>query len=209
MFQNPRVFVEEENGVETGRERGIDIALGAVSDHPAGVLGELVASDDGAVGWGIFLRDDFDCGEVFCESGAANLVGLLGVIAFCHQDEAVTLSEVAEGFIDLRQKFDLLLGDGIGEAYDAVALVLVHRFRAESFEARDKRAREAGQTVAVREDGFALDGVECLADFSGRVLVVVEVADEGGDGALEVDVVFPEGVVGVDEERLSAEEIGA
>jgi hypothetical protein len=31
---------------------------------------------------------------------------------------------------------------------------------------------------------------------------VIEVGDEAGDGALEVDVVFPEGVVGVDEQGL-------
>ena len=47
-----------------------------------------------------------------------------------------------------------------------------------------------------------------LADFGGGVLVVVEIADEGGDGALEVDVVFPEGVVGVDEEGLAGGEVG-
>ena len=67
---------------------------------------------------------------------------------------------------------------------------------------------EAGEAVAVGEDGFALDGVEGLADFGGGVLVVVEIADERGDGALEVDVVFPEGVVGVDEEGLAGGELG-
>ena len=58
------------------------------------------------------------------------------------------------------------------------------------------------------EDGFALDGVEGLADFGRRVFVVIQIADEGGDGALEVDVVFPEGVVGVDEEGLAGRELG-
>jgi hypothetical protein len=31
---------------------------------------------------------------------------------------------------------------------------------------------------------------------------VVEIGDEAGDGALEVDVVFPKSVVGVDEQGL-------
>ena len=79
---------------------------------------------------------------------------------------------------------------------------------AETFEAGDEGAREAGQPVAVREDGFAFDCVEGLADFSGRILVMIEVADECGDGAFEVDVVFPEGVVGVDEERLAGRKLG-
>ena len=38
--------------------------------------------------------------------------------------------------------------------------------------------------------------------------MVIEVADEGGDGALEVDVVFPERVVGVDEQGLAWREAG-
>ncbi len=37
----------------------------------------------------------------------------------------VARSEVAKGFINLRQKLDLLLGDGTGKAYDALALVCV------------------------------------------------------------------------------------
>ena len=41
-----------------------------------------------------------------------------------------------------------------------------------------------------------------LADFLGRVDAVVEVGDERGDGALEVDVVLPQRVVGVEEQGL-------
>jgi hypothetical protein len=40
------------------------------------------------------------------------------------------------------------------------------------------------------------------ANLFGRVDTVVEVGDEAGDGPLEVDVVLPEGVIGVDEEGL-------
>jgi hypothetical protein len=38
--------------------------------------------------------------------------------------------------------------------------------------------------------------------------VVIEVADEGGDRTLEVDVVLPERVVGVDEEGLAGRKVG-
>ena len=47
-----------------------------------------------------------------------------------------------------------------------------------------------------------LDLVEVAADLFGGVDAVIEVGDEAGNGALEVDVVFPEGVVGVDEQGL-------
>ena len=39
VFQDPGVFVEEEDGVEAGGEGGVDVALDAVADHPASVRG--------------------------------------------------------------------------------------------------------------------------------------------------------------------------
>ena len=68
VFQHPGVFVEEEDGVETGGERGVDVAFGAVADHPTGVRRELVASDDLAIGRGVFLGDDLDGGEVLAQA---------------------------------------------------------------------------------------------------------------------------------------------
>ena len=55
----------------------------------------------------------------------------------------------------------------------------------------------------MRGDGGALAEVEVFADLFGGVDAVVEVGDEGGDGALEVDVVLPQGVVGVEEQGLA------
>src|SRR5690349_9277811 len=60
----------------------------------------------------------------------------------------------------------------------------------------------------MREDRFAFDSVERQADLGGRILVVIEKADERGDSAFEVDVVFPEGIVCVDEQRLASRESG-
>ena len=105
--------------MESGGEGGIDVAFGAVADHPAGVGRELVAGDDVAVGWRVFFGDDFDSGEVGGEAGAGELVCLLGVVAFGHEDEAVAGGEVGEGFGDAGEKLDFLLGDGAGEAADA------------------------------------------------------------------------------------------
>ncbi len=52
------------------------------------------------------------------------------------------------------------------------------------------------------EDGGVLDAVEMAADLFCGVDAVIEVGDEAGDRALEVDVVLPEGVVGVDQQGL-------
>jgi hypothetical protein len=47
-----------------------------------------------------------------------------------------------------------------------------------------------------------LDAVEVAANLFGGVNTVVEVGDETGNGPLEVNVVLPEGIVGIDEQRL-------
>lgn len=58
------------------------------------------------------------------------------------------------------------------------------------------------ESISACGDGGPFDAVEALADLLGGVDTVVEIGDEGGDGALEVDVVFPERVVGIDEQGL-------
>jgi len=54
-------------------------------------------------------------------------------------------------------------------------------------------------------DGGTLAEVEVLANFFVGVDTMIEIGDEGGDGALKVDVVLPERVVGVEEKCLLLE----
>jgi hypothetical protein len=57
----------------------------------------------------------------------------------------------------------------------------------------------------VFDDAFALHVIEHFADLLGRELVVIEKRDEAANGPLEVDVVLPERVVGVDEKSLGGQ----
>ena len=79
---------------------------------------------------------------------------------------------------------------------------------AQAFEGVDKGMRETVQPIAVLYDAFALYVVEDFAHLLGRELVMIEKRDEVRDGALEVDVVLPERVVGVDEEGLGKQAFG-
>jgi hypothetical protein len=54
----------------------------------------------------------------------------------------------------------------------------------------------------VGTDGVVLDLIEMASYLFGGVDAMIEVGDEAGDRALEVDVVFPQSVVGIDEKRL-------
>ncbi len=157
---------------------------------------------------GFFLGDDLDGREVLGDPGAGQLVSLFGLIALGHQDEPVAGGEAGEGFGHAGQELDFLVGDGGGEGGDALLFLVGDRPGAEALEAGDQGAGEAGDAVAVGEDGFALHGVEGLTHLGGGVGVVIQVADEGDDGAFKVDVVFPQSVVGIDEQGLTGRELG-
>ena len=58
------------------------------------------------------------------------------------------------------------------------------------------------KSVAVGTDGVMLDLIEMASHLLGCVDAMIEVGDEAGNRPLEVDVVLPEGVVGVDEQGL-------
>jgi hypothetical protein len=150
----------------------------------------------------VFFGEHLDGGEVRCETGTLKFASLLFEVSFGHQDETVAGGEVGEGRGYVGEEFDLLVGDGLSEAFDAAMLLFGDGEIGELLEAGGEGAAEAVQAIAVGDDGCVLDAVEVAADLFGGVDVVIEVGDEAGDGALEVDVVFPEGVVGVDEQRL-------
>ena len=150
----------------------------------------------------VFFGQDLDGGEVGCEAGALELAGLLFEVSLGDEDEAVAGGQIGEGRGYVGEELNLLIGDGLGEAFDAAMLLFGKRLIGELFEAGDEGAAEAVQAVAVGEDGGVLDTVEVAADLFGGVDAVIEVGDEAGNGALEVDVVLPEGIVGVDEQGL-------
>jgi len=150
----------------------------------------------------VFLGQNLDRGEVGCEAGAPELAGLLFRVAFGDEDEAMAGGQIGEGWGDVGEELDLLIGDGLGEAFNAAMLFFGEGDVGELLEAGDERVAEAMQAVAAGEDGRVLDAVEVATDLFGGVDTVIEVGDEAGDRALEVDVVFPERVVGVDEQSL-------
>jgi hypothetical protein len=202
VLEDPGEVVWDEDGVEACRECGVDVGAGAVADHP-GVAGlAAVVGDEGAVGVVMFFREDFDGGEVRGEAGALQFAGLLFRVSFGDHDEAVAGGEVGQGWSYVGEKLDLVVGDGLGEAFDAAVFLGSEGDVGELLETGDEGAAEAVEAVAVGEDGVVLDAVEVAANLFGSVDTVIEVGDEAGDGSLEVDVVLPEGVVGVDEQGL-------
>jgi len=203
VLQNPGAGMKEKDGVQAGGQGRVDVALRAVADHPTGVGREFVALENFAIGGRVLFCNDFDGGEVAGESGAGQLVGLFRLIALGHEDETVAGGQFGESFFHAGEQLDLLFLDRAGKAENALGLFFRDRRGAETLKTRNQGPGKAGQAVAMGQNGFALHGVEGLAHFGRRVLVVVQVADERGDGALEVDVVFPQRIVGVNEQGLA------
>ncbi len=67
-----------------------------------------------------------------------------------------------------------------------------------------ERTAEAADAIAVLANIFALGFVEDVADVGACVAAGFDEGDEIFDQLFEEDVVFPEGVVGVDEKGVSA-----
>jgi hypothetical protein len=64
--------------------------------------------------------------------------------------------------------------------------------------------REAVKPITVAHDALAFHIVQNCTHLFGRIFTMIEERDETRDGALKIDVVFPERIVGIDEQRLFA-----
>ena len=173
VLQHPGIRMEEEDCMQPCGERWIDVAFDAVADHPTGVRRELVALHYSAICGRIFFGDDLDSSKVFGEPTACELVGLLGLVALGHEDEAMPRGEFVEGLGHTRKQLDLLLCNRARKAANALGCCFGHRLRAEAMKAGDEGAGEAGEPVSVGEDGFALDGVQRLPDVGRRVFAMI------------------------------------
>jgi hypothetical protein len=202
VLEHPGKVVRDEDGVEACRQGGINVRAGAVADHP-GVAGlTAVVGGERKISFVVFFGENLYGGEVRGQAGALKLVGLLFGVALGDHNKAVPGSEVGEGGGHVREEFDFLVGNGLGEALDTATLFVGEGDVCELLEAGDQRAAEAAEAIAVRADGSVFDAVEVAANLLWGVNAMVEIGDETGYGTLEVDVVLPKGVVGVDEQGL-------
>ena len=101
------------------------------------------------------------------------------------------------------KQLDLVLIDGGGEFEDTLML-LVRKGRAgELFEASDQRSPKAKKAISMCSDRGMLTVIEMFTDFGGRMTLVVEIRDERGDCSLEVDVIFPERIVSINQQSVA------
>jgi len=64
VLEDPSEVMRDEDGVEAGCEGWVDVGARTVADHPGGAGFTAVVGDEGAVGFVVLFRKDFDGGEV-------------------------------------------------------------------------------------------------------------------------------------------------
>jgi hypothetical protein len=209
VLQDPGVAVRHKNRVQTGRHRGIDIRLRTVADHPRGIERQLMFFDHAPVCSWIFLGDNLDRGKIFLQAGALDLSRLLGDRSLGHQDQPMALRQVLQRLQHFRQQLHRMIGDAMRKAIDLRVQLRRHRLRAQTFKRSDQRMRKAVQSVPVFHNALALHVVEHSAHLLGRKLVVIQKRDEARDRPLEINIVLPQRIVGVDEKGLGRQAFGS
>ena len=198
VLELPGVLVRDINSVEADFHGRIDVASRTVADHPSVGLDDFMFVYESAVGVGVFLRHDFDEFKEALQARSLDLRGLLGGLTFREQYEAVAFGEIGERFWHAVENFRR----GAFEFDDAI-VDLRQRFAAHHVLGKLEvgflqRAAEAPDTIAILANILALRFVEDVADVGARVPAGLDQANEILDELFEKDVVFPQGVVGVD-----------
>src|SRR5690348_7774062 len=206
VLKHPGGMVRNEDGVESGLKSGINVAARAVAHHPAVGFHNFELRDDAFVGLRIFFGDNFYGVEVSGEAGAFNLGGLRGGFAFAQKDEAMAFAQIGKSFGDAfenaRRHGVELFGHFVDFLDDFLAGHAAGEFEISVF----KRAAEAAHAVAMLLDIAALRFVQNVAAVFGRVAQMRKAVEETADGLLEENIIFPERVIGIDENGLARHE---
>src|SRR5258708_3914463 len=200
----PGVLMRDVDGVEADTKGGIDVAARGIADHPAMGFDDFVFRDEAGVRDGIFFVDDFDGFEEALQAGALDFGGLLGGFTFGEKNEAMTFGEVGERFGNTVENFGwraLEVDNAIVNFGERFALgQMLGELHVRFFE----RTAETADAVAVLADIFAFGFVEDVANVGAGETARFDESDEVLDEVLEENIVFPEGVVGVDEESIAS-----
>lgn len=204
VFHVPSMLVRDVHGVEADLESGIDVAARTVADHPALRLHNFVLADEPGVRDRVFFRDDFNGLKKSLQAGTLNFCRLFGGFAFGEKNQAVALGEVSKRFGNAIQNFwrsAFQVHDAHVNFRELLALgLMLGELHIRFF----KRTAEATDAITVLANVFALCLVEDVANVSAREAVRLDEGNEVFDQVFEEDVVFPKGIVGVNQKRIAA-----
>ncbi len=149
------------------------------------------------------LGQNFHSGKPPAQAGALQFVMLFGNVALGHQMQFMAVRQHRQGCCHALQKLNLLLCDGLREALDPAMLLARHRCVAQLFKALHQRSPEALHSVSMLRDRSSFHGIQVRTNLLRTMNAMVEVVDKGRDGPLKVNIVLPQRVVRVKQQRLT------
>src|ERR1700728_613477 len=199
FFQFPGSRMRNEHSAQAGMHSRVDVAARTVAHHPAMRFHDFELFDHAFVQAGIFFQHDFDGIEITPPAGTLHFGSLLGGLALGDHNQAMMLGQVSESFW---RAFEYVRRCGFQfrchslDLFNKLALRRVTgKFQVSLFQ----RASEAAHAVTVLADIAALGLVQDVADIFARITKMFELGNEVVDGLLKENIVFPEGVVRVDQ----------
>ena len=169
-------------------------------------LDDLVFVDQASIRRCVLLHHYLDRLEEALQAGPLHLRGLFGRLTLCKQDQPVPLREVREGIGHSVQDFrrrTLEFRHALMNLYNHLPLGhVIGKLHVRLL----KRAAKAAHAIAVLADVAPLGLIQDVTDVRARVAVRLDERDEILDELLEEDVVLPQRVVGVDEQRVPSHE---
>src|SRR5277367_2413283 len=97
-----------------------------------------------------------------------------------------------------------MIGDLVGKTVNPLVQLGRDRFDGQLFKTFNQRMGEAVQAITMLDDRISLYVIQYEPDLLRGVLAMIEKRNELYNRPLEINVVFPECVIGVDEQGLGA-----
>src|SRR5271163_1162817 len=203
LLERPGGRMRNKHSAQPGLQSGINVTPRTVPHHPTVRFDDFELLHHALVRTRILFQHDFDRIEVRLESRALHFACLLCGLALRQKYQAVMLREIGKRF-----------GHAIknvrwrGFEFDGHPLDFLNHFPARGV-SRElqirifERAAKTSHAIAVLPDVSPLSFVQNMANVFAGVAEVFELADEVLNRLLEENIIFPERVIGVDQQRVS------
>src|ERR1022692_2639946 len=197
-----------EDGMQAGFERRVDVRFRAVANHPGAPRIEPALIHQAPIGRGILLLHDGRMTEEASQAGAVDLQLLLLGMALGKQRQAMPASQIFEGFGNARDHFHGALEDAPGKRHHGVQVRRADGALRQVLVALLQVAGKVQGAVAVYAIVGLFDLIQYATHLWRRESGMVQESDKLLERALEVDIVLPERVVGVDQKELAGHRRG-
>src|ERR1700693_920886 len=199
FFQFPGSRMWDEYRAKASMHRRVDIAARAIAHHPTVRFHNFELVDHAFVQTGIFFQHDFDGVKIRLQAGTLHLSGLLGRLALGDHNQAMMFRQIRQS---LWNAFEYVGWRGF--QFRCHSLNLFHQLALRSVSCKFQvgvfqRAAKAAHAVTMLADIAPFGFVQDVANIFARVTKMFQLCNEMIDGLLKENIVFPEGVVRVDQ----------